>query len=412
MGDIYTGIDLGTDSIKIVVAEKDKDKYHVLYSGCSPSSGIENGFIVDMKSATNCVKDCLNNANEALGIKISKVVACVPPNGCNMDIVEGSVEVEDTNNISGNDVSKVLHDALKNVDFSENELVTAMPINFNIDDDVSVHDPKGMHGNVLNARVVISTTAKESLYRILEVLKLAGVETVDICYSSFGDYYSLEDKRYDELVGAIINIGEESTNVAIFNRGIQIKNGLVPVGSRHVDADLSYALKCNMDTARNIKELFSVAVSSYADISDVLDVDSEGENGVEKKSVNQVTVSKIVEARLKEILNIAKNEIKNLTNREIRYIIITGGISELAGFQYLIEQEFGFTAKVCNIPTMGIRHNKYSSCFGIIKYFNDKLDLRGKHYNMFTEEELDSLINNDSSIDDAVSKVFGHFFDD
>ena len=67
-----------------------------------------------------------------------------------------------------------------------------MPINFSIDSDSSIHDPKGMKGSKLSARVVISTTPKEPLYRILEVLKLAGLETIDICYSSYGDYYSIK----------------------------------------------------------------------------------------------------------------------------------------------------------------------------------------------------------------------------
>ena len=37
MSDIYTGIDLGTDSIKIVVTEKINDKYYVLASTSSPA---------------------------------------------------------------------------------------------------------------------------------------------------------------------------------------------------------------------------------------------------------------------------------------------------------------------------------------------------------------------------------------
>ena len=84
-----------------------------------------------------------------------------------------------------------------------------MPISFTIDDSSNVSDPKGLKGSILDARVVISTVDKEPLYRILEVLKLSGVETVDICYNSVGDYYSIKNKKYDELVGAIINIGEE-----------------------------------------------------------------------------------------------------------------------------------------------------------------------------------------------------------
>ena len=49
---------------------------------------------------------------------------------------------------------------------------------------------------------------------------------------------------------------------------------------------------------------------------------------------NLRAISKLVEGqdakRVAEILKLAKNEIKNLTKREIHYIIITGGLSELA----------------------------------------------------------------------------------
>ena len=86
----------------------------------------------------------------------------------------------------------------------------------------------------------------------------------------------------------------------------------------------------------------------------------------------------------------------------------------MSGFQYLIDEEFGFVAKVCDIPLIGVRHNKYSSCLGTIKYFDDKLTLRGKTYNMFNDEEFDELLNKDKKMnmnDNILSKVFGHFFD-
>ena len=411
MSDIYAGIDLGSDSVKIIVCEKIDQKYHVLACTSKPSSGIKNGFISDMKSAVSSCKSAIKEASEMLGMKITKVIACVPPENCTMDIVIGEADVEDSENITGADVSNVIASALKNVDFDSEELVTAMPINFNIDDESSVSDPKGMKGKHINARVVVSTTPKEPLYKMLEVLKLAGLETIDICYSSYGDYYSIKDPKYDELVGAVINIGEESTNISIFNRGIQIKNGFIPMGSKNVDKDLTYVYKCKLSDSRLMKEKFAVAVASYADVSEewTLKVDSEA-----SKAVNQLSVSKVVEARVRELLEVAKNEIKNLTNREIRYIIITGGLSEMAGFQYLVEQEFGFIAKICNLNEMGIRHNRFSSCYGVIQYFHDKLDLRGKTYNMFSDEDVEKIQKVDASeITDIINnKVLGHFFGD
>ena len=390
MDDIYTGIDIGTDSIKIVVCEKINDKYHVLASISSKSVGIEYGFIKDMKAAVSSIKEAVKKVNSILGIKINKVIACVPPVGCQMDIVSGSCDIIDYNEITGKDVSNVLLDALRYERPENYELVTAMPINFTIDDEESVKDPKGLKGSKLDTRVVVSTTEKEPLYRILEALKLSGLEVIDICYSSFGDYYALSSKKYDNLVGAIINIGEESTNVSVFNRGIQIKNGVVPIGSKSVDKDLTYVFKSKLSESREIKENFAVALSTYADSNDIWTIKIDKTT---TKDINQVGVSKVVEARVREILKLAKNEIKNLTNREIRYIIITGGLTELAGFQYLVEQEFGFIAKIGNTNTTGIRHNKYSSCYGIIKFFNNKLELRQKKYSMFDIEEIEKLRN-------------------
>ena len=388
MGNIYTGIELGTSSIKVIVLEVDNGKYNVLASVSFASSGIRNGQIVDTKAATVCVREALKKISEMLGIKITKVVACVPPTDCVMDIAVGQSDVLYTECISGEDISNVISDALRGKKFEEYELITATPISFKVDDKGPIKDPKGLKGEVLEARVVIGMLPKEGLYRILEVLKLSGVETVDVSFASVGDYYSVKCEKYDGVVGAIINIGETSTNVSIFNKGIQIKHALVPIGSYNVDKDLAYIFKISKNDARKLKETFSVSMCKYADNNDLIEVK---DNNGEMKIISQVGVTKVVEARLREILKFAKNEINNLTNREIRYIIITGGLSEIAGFSYLVEEEFGSIAKISNILTMGIRHNKYSSVFGIVKYFDDKLLLRGKSYNMLSKEDIEAI---------------------
>ena len=410
MSSIYTGIELGTDSIKIVVLEKINEQYHVLSSVCSESAGIRNSHVYDIKAASIAVKKAVKSASEMLGAKITKAIVCVPPTHCNMDIVNGSVDVVNTK-ITGEDVCNVLNEALKDQDFSEFELVTAIPISFTVDEEENIKDPKGMRGEVLSSKIVIGTMPKEELYRFLEVLKLAGVEALDVGFTSTGDYYTIKNSKYDGIVGAIINIGEDNTNIAVYNKGIQIKNAVLPVGSSNVDKDLAYIFKMKENAARNLKETFAVSMSNYADSTDIVEVKN---NNGEIKEISQVGVSKVVESRIREILKLAKNEIKNLTNREISYIIVTGGLSELAGFGYLVEEMFGAMAKVCNITTMGIRHNKYVSVLGIVKYLDDKLSLRGKQMNMIDGDELDDLVSPQHKMinnENMIGKVLGHFFD-
>lgn len=411
MNTYYTSVELGTNSIKILVCNKFKNKFHVIASVDTPSEGIQKGMIVDTKKAITTTKKAFRKLDEMLGFKITKVIACVPINNCKMDIVVGSAKVIDYHSITGEDVSNVLNDALVGHINDEDELITAIPISFKIDDEDHIQDPKGLVGEVLEAKILISTSPKEIIYKTLEVLKLSGIEVIDIAYASTGDYYEVKNPNLDKVVGAIVNIGEDVSNISVFNKGIMIKNKTLNIGSRNVDNDIAYIYHLDKNISRELKENFVVAMSAYADSNEVVTVQNkDGEN----LEINQLDLSKIVEARLVDFLKKVKNELKNLTKREIRYIIITGGISELAGFQYLIEDQLGIKAKVCNITTMGIRSNKYSSVLGLAKYFDAKLALRGKKTNMLNEKDINSLISvieEKGNSDSIINKVFGRFFE-
>jgi len=409
MNKIYTGIDIGSDTVKVIVSCIENDSIHVLASVSEKSLGIKKGLIVDSKKAMISIKRAIKKASDMVGVKVTKVIACIPSHNCNMDIVVGRIDLNGEV-VTGKDVTKVLKDAIIGRVKPEEELITSIPINFTIDDDLDVKDPKGRKANTLDTKVVITTVDKNLLYGYLEVLKLSGLETIDIAFGSTGDYYIARNEEIDSKVGAIINIGEEITNIAVFNKGIMIKNQVLELGSKLVDNDISYIYKTKKEDSRKLKETFAVATSAYADRNDFEEIVID--TG-EKKTVDQLEISKVVEARIDEILKLSKKALKNLTNREIRYIIITGGLSELAGFQYLVEEVLGNHARVCNMKTMGVRHNKYSSVLGILMYLDDKLRLRGKNISMFSSSDIESMVTvkKRENNDNIVSKVFGHFFD-
>lgn len=410
MNDYYTSIELGTNSIKILVCNKIGNSFNVIASIDSPSEGIKNGNVIDTRCAINATKKAIKKINEKLNIKLTKVIACVPTTNCKMDIVVGSITLDSDLRITGNEISDVINDSIKGQIREDEELITAIPISFKVDNRDNIKNPKGMSGEELGVKVLISKSPKELIYKVLEVLKLSGLDVVDIAYTSTGDYYEVRSDRLDKEVGAIINIGESSTNVSIFNKGIMIKNKIINVGSKNIDNDLTYIYKIDNKVSRNLKENFVVAISNYADNNEICEITTiTGE----KKEINQLEISKVVESRCAQILNLSKKEIKNLTKREISYIIITGGVSELAGFQYLTEDILGIKARVCNIATIGVRHNKYSSVLGLIKYIDNKLKLRDKSISMINEEDINALIsisenNNNGNI---INKVFGRFFE-
>lgn len=412
MKKIYTGIDLGSHSIKIVVCEAINNKFHVLAASNTRCKGIKNGIVTDIEEAKVYLSKAKKNVEEMLGITIDQAVVTVPSADRIFDIVEGKVAVEDEEKVvSSNDISNVFQEAVLGRVEENQELITITPILFQVDDGETVKDPKGMTGENLFVKAVITSIPKANFRNVINLLKACEIEVVDVTYGAIGDYYEARNPDFDKSVSAIVNIGYSKTEVSIFNKGIMIKNEIIDSGSRLIDKDLAYVYNLKRSQARALKERFAVSNTRYSDINDTIELTNK--NG-EDIVLNQLEVSEVVEARLVDLLKLAKKQINILTNREISYIIITGGISELAGFEYVVENVFDRRCSTLDIRTMGIRNNMYSSSYGIIKYFHNKLDLRGLSYSMVSEKEANNLIStkgksSNNFHDNIISKVFGYF---
>lgn len=412
MKKIYTGIDLGSFSIKIVVCEVVNNKFHVLAASNTRCKGIKNGLVTDIEEASIYLKKAKKEVEDMLGITIDQAVVTVPSIDKDFDIVEGKVNVEDENKmVSATDINNVFQDAVLGKVNETKELITITPIFFQVDDKEPVKDPKGMVGESLFVKAVITSIPKENFRNTVNLLKNCGITPVDVTYGIMGDYYEARNIDFDKSVSAIINIGYSKTEVSIFNKGIMIKDEMIDSGSKLIDKDLSYVYNLKRSQARVLKENFAVSNTRYSDVNDTIELTNKNGDDI---TLNQLEVSEVVEARLVDLLRLAKKQINILTNREISYIIITGGISELAGFEYVVENVFDRRCSILDINTMGIRSNMYSSSYGIVKYFHNKLDLRGLSYSMVSEKEANNLISTkgktlNNSHDNIISKVFSYF---
>lgn len=411
MRNIYTGIDLGSDSIKIVVAEFTNGDFHVLAQTSVSSVGLRRGLVVNHVMATTSLNQALEKIESILGYRTSKAVITVPSNDTSVQVVEGEIKIEGEV-VQGTDISNLLHDlAIKNTN-DETEVVSILPIIFTVDGK-NRKNPNRLKGEILSTKAAFITTPKRQIYDYLKVFHAAGVEVEDITFNSIGDYFKLNDKNNDEKLGAIVNIGHEKTEISIFNKGVLIKNSIINLGGKNIDKDLSYIYGLDLNTSREIKEKFACASVRFADQNDILEFLDETD---QKKIITQYELAEVIEARVNELLQLITNEINSLTNRKISYIIVTGGTTELYGFNYVVENVLGPKANVMKIMDIGIRHNKFSSSMGIIEYFHDKMKLREKEVTHISEEEQRAINEDKRSMldlteDISVSKIFGYFTD-
>ena len=379
---IYSSIDIGSDEIKICVGKVTDGSLDILASSKTRSVGIKKGLIVDSELAMQSIILALNEIESKLGFKIDKAVITVPLYDVKVDIYNGCSYTE--GEITGTDVITCFKSSVSTIDVDK-EVVTVFPIDFLIDDEIKTTDPKGMKGNKLESRMLISTIPKENVYPYLELLEKCNVEVIDLSFGVINDFYHMKDNDdYNKSSGIVIDMGNDKTEIAVFNKGLLVDGVVIPSGSRLLDHDIGYIYHFDKTTSRELKENIAMASSQYADVDEF--VEYENVDG-EKIKVSALEVSQIVEARLEELLKNVKKILNDLTNREISYIIITGGVSNLPGFDYLIRDIFGDIATSINMSTIGVRNNVYTSCVGMLKYYYDKLKIRGIDYTMYAEIE-------------------------
>lgn len=387
MRHIYTSLDIGSDSIKIVVCELFQGKLNLLASSSYKSRGIKKGLIINVAEAGNSIKSAIGELQKQLGIKIDKVIASVPSYGANYTLIKGETKTMD-NIVSSDDIKRVLDIALQSLKLQDEEVVTILPVDFKIDGESGIKDPTNAPGHELGVRAIAVTTPKKNVYSVVGLLESIGIQTIDISTTGIGDFYAFKNKQFDKSLGIIINVGSETTTVSLYNKGIIIKSSIIGMGGKNIDKDISYMYKTDIDTSTNLKYHFALGHKRNASTTDMYEIKTEYDDELR---INQYEISEVVSSRLEEILNLAKKEANILTSKKIDYIIITGGTSNMADIQYVASDVFGNDVSIGNIKVVGIRDNKYSSCIGNIVYFISKLKLKGQRYSMVDNEDASRL---------------------
>ena len=94
---VYTSIDIGSDSIKVVVCELHNNKLNLLATSSVKSKGIKKGLIVNADDAQASIKEAMEEIESLLGIKINKVIASVPANNAEFTFIKGEVKIINEN---------------------------------------------------------------------------------------------------------------------------------------------------------------------------------------------------------------------------------------------------------------------------------------------------------------------------
>ena len=410
MRKIFTALDIGSNTIKVVVGEFIGTKLNILSAVKVTSRGYVNNYILDKEALISCIKEAISKTEEELNIKIRKVILNVPTYNLDFKLTDGRVELEE-NVVKSNDIVRLLQDVSKNKIDHKNEIICTLPIMFKVDDEETIN-PYGKHGNILYVKSILVSTDKKAIYDLATIVNSCNLDIIDITTTGLVDYYNFKSKELDTKNIAIVNLGSTTTNISIFSKGIFINNKIIDDGGFYIDKEIAAKYNLKRNETEYLKEKLALAVINNADEKEKIKLVNK--DGVEIE-INQYELTGLVSEKMNNLLKVIKKNINLLTKKEISYIIITGGLSEIKDINLLINNVFNKNGKIGKINNLGARDNSYSVALGMLKYFNGKLMLRNKDFTSFSEEEIDAMCTvneKDTSKNSLISKVVGYFFDD
>ena len=412
MRKILASIDLGSDTLKLIVGEYFKGKINILAVATVPSKGINSGFVTNPNELSGRLRELLKKGEELIGLPITKVIVTIPSNDVKFHMNEGYTTIEEEiGMVRSVDIIRSMQASAYNQVEDDEEIATIMPIHFKVDGE-NVLNPIGKQGKKCSVKTIFTTVPKKNIIPIVKCLNKIGIEVIDTTFNAIGDYFEFENNEMKTEVGAIINLGHMTTTVSIFNKGILTNTTTIQMGAIDIEKDIAYMFKVPKKEAKDIR--LNLSLAHKRNVSNLNKKEYTNKDG-EKIIVNEYEATEIASSRIEEILKLAKKEINHLTKKEIHYIIITGGISEMANFSYLMEEVFGHYAKLGVTKEMGLRSNIYSTCVGLIKYYLDKMKLRDQEFTIFNYQQLDELSGRSKKINinenSILGKIFGYFFD-
>jgi len=415
MRKIYSCIDIGTDTVRILVSEYFQGKLNTLAVSSVKTKGVTSGEVTNEVELTERIKLAIKDIYSRININIKKILLIMPSINAEFNLVHGNVPiVSDDKMVTEKDIIRVQNSIITDI-MPNMELVNVSPIDFTLYENGSeietVKNPKNKICDRLGIRAMLATIPKRNLIPYVKAVEAAGLEVVDLLLAPVCDYEEVKEEEFDDKTIGIINIGKQTTTVSVFNKGIITNSSLLKMGSKVIDDDISYIYYTSKKTSKKIKENFGVASKRYANKNETFETKDINDKVI---SINQYEVSNIINKRLVELLNIAKNELKVLTNKQISYIMVLGGIVDIPAMNTVVEDIFKEKGKIYSMNTLGIRRARFITVSGSLKCFIKKIKLRGKEYSMLNNDDIENLVQSKSKMgksESIIGRFVGYFFD-
>ncbi|MDP3729347.1 MAG: cell division protein FtsA [bacterium] len=383
---LITGLDIGTNNLKAVIAEVRKDgKTNLVKLVKMASGGMRKGRIDDLAEMTRSLNIMLSDVKKISRDATRNIFLNVGDSDVHVQSSRGIVAVSRADNeVFQDDVDRAVQ-ASQAINMPANRMVLhAITREFIVDGMGDIRDPLGMLGNRLEVNSLIVDAFTPSVRNLTRCVEMAGATVGGLIFSPLAAARAVLTKNQKDLGVALVDIGFGTTSLCVYEEGKLLHASVFPVGSGNITNDLAIGLQTSLDVAEAVKLTFgsaSLKGSSGREQIDLRKIDPSAHGTISRRQI-----ANIIEVRLAEIFEFVNNEL-NVIGKGGKLpagIVLVGGGAKLPGIVDCAKDEIKLPVQI-GVPdtssiemqngemSLQIEDPQFASAIGLLLSGRDRL---------------------------------------
>ena len=209
-------IDIGTEKIALLVAEKDNNgHFRIIGHNVSPSEGVRKGSLYSIDSLVRVLTKLIDQTQKSFNLKLVRTRVNISDTHLSCSDGKGKVSINEM--VTLEDLDSVLESAMAMSTPTNKEKLHIIKKKFIINETVVVDNPMEMEAEVLESKVHIVTVSSSSIRNIERCLEQSMLEVDKIVLNSIAKSNALLTQEDKDSGVCLVDIGAGVTSFSVFN---------------------------------------------------------------------------------------------------------------------------------------------------------------------------------------------------
>jgi cell division protein FtsA len=392
----FGAVNIGSFRISaMIMGETERGELHVLGSGHRASAGIKRGYVTDMAAASHAIRDAVERAERSAGLALRSVwIACAGA-GLASKVVAVDIEIGGRR-IEAEDVEQLLIQAQEMIQPDGRTVLHALPAHYTLDGAHGVANPCGLHAERLGVDIHVMLADSAPVRNLTEAVHNAHLMVDGVVAAPLAAGYACLTPEERELGVALVEIGADVTNVAVFAGGMLLGLKALAMGSSDITDAIASSFGIRRAQAERLKCVAGSAIATPADHRELIPVNGPNDapegaaagplarGADDRNRIVRAELVSIVTQQLAVLTRDIGKALKDMgfSGRSAGQVVLTGGGAELAGMADFVQGALGQPVRLARppqLPGMPEAHHApgFATLAGLCLYAaEDPVDIR------------------------------------